>query len=315
MAKLLNRVARVTIKSTTTPLFDEQYAPTDERTVGIVIENLRIQFEIEHNLTKHPNQCLITIYNLAERTRAALKKRPLSIVLEAGYDGDVPVIFMGDITYALSSQDGPNWVTKIQCGDGDRVSTHARVSKSYRSGTTLRDVVTDIFRSSGQQVPDIVKNGEAFNKTFKSGFTAFGKHKKVITDLLSAEGYSWSIQDGQPVILREDDATGETYIIDERHGMIGSPEFGHPDRRGRSPDVTIKSLLHPRIRPGHPISVKSRDMHGLFKVKKVKHSGDNLEGDWETEITISSVAISPASGAGLSKQGRSSKSGGAGSSF
>ncbi len=88
------------------------------------------------------------------------------------------------------------------------------------------------------------------------------------------------------MILRENDVTGVTYTIDEENGMIGSPEFGKPSRRGKAPEVTIRTLLYPEIRPGHPVKVASRDLNGTFKVKNVKHRGDTHGPDWMTEVEI-----------------------------
>jgi hypothetical protein len=271
------------------PLFPDSYdVKTQEGDVGIVIEKLRIEFEIEHNLTKHPNQCLIKITNLNEATRSAFKQSPLQLTLEAGYGDDLAVIFTGDVTYALSALEGSSWVTSIQCADGGRLFRHGRVNKSYSPGTTKGIVIEDLLKDAGKQfdLPDVITNSQVYKDILSGGLAVFGTHKEVVNNLVKPGGFTYSIQDGQPMFLREDDAVGAIYEIGQKTGMIGSPEFGKPDRKGRSPDVTIRTLLYPEIRPGHPVRITSRDLNGMFKVKKVKHRGDNLEGDWVTEVEV-----------------------------
>jgi hypothetical protein len=301
---LFGRLAKVIVTSPVANLFDDpELAKAGERDIGLIITDHRIEFEIEHNLTKHPNQCLIKITNLSEATRSAFKKSPLHISLEAGYKDDSSLIFRGDITYALSVLNDADWVTTIQCGDGDRIVQHARVNKSYSAGTSIGNILEDTFKSVGQQIPDEIKNSDIFKQTLKSGMAISGKHKDVVPALLKPHGYTWSIQDGQPLVLKDDDAVGEVYTISEAEGMIGSPEFGKPDRKGRAPIVTIRTLLHPKIRPGHPVTVSSRDLSGTFKVLKVKHRGDSLGSDWVTSVEIRPISIgkNSAAGTGFSK--------------
>ncbi len=292
--RLFDRRARVTVLSTSTPLFEDSYdIKVEPHTNGLVIEDQRIEFEIEHNLKKHPNSCTIRITNLNEETRSAFKKTPLRVTLEAGYADRTSTIFTGDVIYAMSALDGSDWVTMLQVGDGDRVIGNARVNKSYAAGVKKISIIEDALKALGQQVPDNIRNHPAFQKVVQGGMALYGKHTDVLDSLLKPEGFSMSIQDNQPMILSEDTAVGQTYTISEENGMIGSPEFGRPSRKGKAPDVTVRSLLYPEIRPGHPVNVTTRDLNGLFKVKDVKHKGDTHGTDWMTTVEIKPMSWSP----------------------
>src|SRR3990167_7763326 len=120
---LFDRRVRLTVVSTTTPTFEDSYGIKVEGANSLIIEDMRVEFDIEHNLKKHPNSCSVKITNLNEHSRTAFKKTPLRVTLEAGYVGQLATIFTGDVTYAMSTLDGPNWVTMLQLGDGDRVLT------------------------------------------------------------------------------------------------------------------------------------------------------------------------------------------------
>lgn len=287
--KFFGRKARLTIYSATTPLFDESY-DTKTEGVGVVIENNRIEFSVEHNSSKHPNRCSLTVYNLSEETRSALKKSPLKVVFEAGYVDQMSVIFIGDITYVLSTHDGPNWKTEMEIGDGDRLLNFGRALKTYKPGTTRGEVLSDLLQNVGQHMPENLQHSEMTSDVLHGGLALNGYHQDVVNDLVKPFGYTYGVQDGQAVILREEDTTGQLLVLNEANGMIGSPEFGKPDKKTGAPPVTIRCLLYPGIRPGRMVQVESRDLKGSFKALKVKHKGDTHGDDWLTEVEVKATS-------------------------
>lgn len=290
--KLFKRFCRLTVTRTDAPEDPTEYKidplAGDQ---GFVIEKMRIEFEIERNLKSSPNTCSIRITNLNEASRTAFKEAQLRVVLEAGYEDNYSVIFSGDVTYAMSELDGPNWITHVECGDGDRIFASARVGRSYKAGTQVRTIITDALASIGQAVPDNVKTDPAFSRIVPRGYTAFGELKQFMTGVLKPLGYSWSIQDNKIQILGPAQTSNQAYTLSSANGMIGSPEFGQPPRttkkgKKKQPTVTVKSLLYPQLRPGAEVNLVSRDLVGQFKLLSVKHVGDSWTGRWDTEIEI-----------------------------
>lgn len=290
---LFNRQARLTLQAPGQALYANEFNTTQDVTTGIIIENLAIEFDIEHNLTKHPNQCTIKIMNLTEETRIAISRTglPLKMTLEAGYEGGLAMIFSGDVTYILSARHGADWVTELQGGDGDHVSASARVNKTYAPGTTVGKVLSDLFGSIDQHVPDVIKNNEVFGKKFNNGLALSGKIKDQIPKILKPFGYTWCTQDGNPIVLRDEDTVGESLEISEATGMIDAPEFGKPERKTHTPTVTIHSLLFPRVRAGFPIKVHSLGIDEQMKVIKVKHIGQTHGTSWFTQIEAKPIAL------------------------
>jgi hypothetical protein len=314
--RLFDRRVKLTVVSTTTPVFADSYDIKAEKANTLIIEDLRVQFDIKRTLKKHPNSCVIKITNLNEATRSAFKHTPLRVTLEAGYVEGVSTIFVGDVTYAISTLDGPDWITHLELGDGDRVYSHARVNKSYAAKTSYKTVLEDALKSIGQQLPENIRTHPAFNRIIEGGLALSGKHRDVLDGILKPYGFTYSSQDGQPMILHEDDTVGTTYVISEGNGMIGSPEFGKPDKKTKAPNVTIRALLYPEIRVGHPVRVESRDLTGTFKVEEVRARGDSHGDDWLTEVEVKPV---PSGGASSRSKagfgGGKSSGGGAGTSF
>ncbi len=281
------REAKVTIYRMTNPVSDTEFRPTNaaDDLNGVEITDMRIQFDIDRTLKKHPNNCSVKLTNLNADTRKLLTKKPLHMILEAGYDGVSRIMYSGDVIFAMTEQDGADFTTLIQCGDGDRIYSSARAKSSYGAGTTVKKVLQDLAGSVGQTLPRNVLDSKDLDQQLTAGSVAFGDLRDEFTRLLAPYGYSWSFQNGKLQILRDSETDGE-FLISEETGMIGTPEFGTPRRNGKPPHVTVKCLLFPELRPGGRVQVKSKYLDGSFKIEKVKHNGDTHGSEWVTEIEI-----------------------------
>lgn len=254
---------------------------------GIEIDKLRIQFQIEKTLDKEPNTCELVITNLAAGTRVDLCKKPLIVRVDAGYeeDGGARHLFAGDLRYGWSKQDGTEWLTTLQLADGSRAFQHARVSRSYKAGTSVLTAVRDAARTMGVLLPKNIEISTELGRSFAAGVQLHGHTRDELTRLLAPFGYSWSIQSGRLVILKDNEVdTTRALVISKDTGMIGSPEFGAPEKDGKSPTLTIRTLLYPQVSPGVMLSVQSDSINGIFRAERVVHSGDSHGEDWYTEI-------------------------------
>lgn len=250
----------------------------------VTITGLRMSYSIGRDLKKHPNACELSIYNLAEHTRHELQASGLMIDVLAGYDGDLRRIFQGDVLYVISQRDGADWVTKIQMHDGLRAYNYARITRTYPANTPYKVIVTDIASAMDLDMPLFTPSAEALlQKQTPGSVSLSGPAANELTRFLAPHGMEWSIQEGELVILRDKDVrSGDAIVITEDDGMIGSPSYGNPDKKGRSPMLTVKCLPYPEIAPGKLISVESRDIRGVFRVEKVVHKGDSWGDGRET---------------------------------
>lgn len=278
--ELFDRRVKVTIAS---PLPDS-YAGYS--TTGIVtVENLRVQFKVKKDLDKSPNTAEINITNLSEKTRSALQTKGARVILQAGYRNALGTIFVGDARTIDHTREGSDWVTKIQCGDGERGMQHARVSESFGPGVKVPGVVTTLADALGFDIGDsVAKLAPVANKQFVNGYSAYGRASTELDKILRAHGFTWSVQDGRIQILRPGDTNTERIILlTPESGLIGSPEFSAPEKAKKSPVLKFKALLQSEIRPGGRLAFQSERHRGTHKVMKVAHSGDTAGGDWYTE--------------------------------
>ena len=73
----------------------------------------------------------------------------------------------------------------------------------------------------------------------------------------------------------------------------------------------VKTLLMPMLNPGDRVKLESRTINGVFRIQELKHTGDNWEGDWQTEMKLIDPAapISDNSGSKKSSGGVAQRGG------
>jgi len=257
----------------------------DDGNNAIKISDLRVTFRVEKSLQKEPNTAEVEIFNLNANSRALTQSKPIAFRLEAGYDGDAQLLFVGDVNWSNSRCQGADWVTKLQCGDGSRAYNYATINKSYRAGTSSLEVMRDVAGSMGLKIPSNASEAVELTKQFVSGKTAFGSSSLEFDRLAKSAGHSWSVQNGKLQMLKGDNVVSrQQFTISEDTGMIGSPEYGAPKSAKEPPVLTVRMLLHPGIVPGSRARIQSRDVNGDFRIEKVSHSGDTHGQEWTTTI-------------------------------
>lgn len=252
---------------------------------GLVVRDLRVTFEIEKTNKPDPNSATISIYNLNASSRAGTCLKPLQVRLEAGYRDSVETICLGDLVRGDTKRDGADIVTKYLIADGDRACRGARVNQSISPGTSARAQVHAIAKSMNLEVPRSVDDARGLDFAVASGGALQGSSRREMTRVLGAAGYKWSIQDGQLQILLDGQPTAnEALVISQETGMIDSPEYGAPGKKGEPAKLTVKHLLYPAVGPGKKINIIAEFVNGLFVVESVKHTGDTDGGDWLSTI-------------------------------
>jgi hypothetical protein len=259
---------------------------------------LKVGFDIVRNLNKDPNTAYVSVYDLNYMNRALLQEgsdlvdtfRSVNklydwpLVIEAGYVGSKEVLFTGNITYATSRREGVDWVTDIECEDGGNKYRNKRMNQSYQPGATVLSVATQAAALLDLGPGNLIdKLGVGvFRKgysVFTQGFVASGRVSDVLDQLLSSAGFTWSIQDGNLLILGPTEtALEEVVVLSQKTGLIGSPE------KGEKGILTAKSLLQGKLKPGRRIVMDSELVTGQYKIERVEHFGDTWGTDWYSEV-------------------------------
>lgn len=284
---------------------------------ALVIESLRIAFEIHKGDKANENKAEITITNMLNEGIPFLQEGSL-IKLYLGYlgAGGEKLAFIGDVVTVYSYQDGPNRHTRIECVEGIALLSNS-FSLSYGPGTkaltVLRDLDSKLNAANGDTVlgnklSGIIGDSElSIDSTFSSVWSSFlasdivleqglsfvGDIRKVLDYLCDSLGLVWSVQNYNLYIAPKDAAvTKEVVYLSSGSGLIGSPEkLERRKKKKNDPEGTnkgwrVKVQLFPELIPGDPVLIKSVNLEGTYRIKNLTHSGDNYGEDWSTTLEV-----------------------------
>lgn len=317
MTELYNRQCSVTIEP----------GPLSARIEALRIEGLRIAFEVNKTSRSDTNKARIDIYNLAKSTRDGIYgNKSMEIVrLTAGYKGDrdagiVEEIYVGEISHAESARSGADFVTTLECGDGDETFTTQSVEQKFAAGTRVRDViklVAGAFTKPTPTVDETVRFGPTpkkpknpptpsriefrdidadlsrldvdlfdagFSLVLRRAFSVAGNAAEVMDKLARMWRFDWSVQDGVFQLTSYGRAlVGESVSLSPTTGLIGVP--------AKTDDgVRFASLLIPQLRPGVEVHVASETVTGAFRADTVRFLGDTHGENWTAEVEARDMA-------------------------
>jgi len=249
------------------------------------IAGLRVSFKIARDGTPQANGLEVAIYNLSEASRARFEAKGARIAVLAGYGENLAQLCSGDVRYAQSMKQGPDWITKLEAGDGERALAHAQVNESWKPGTPVSAVVKKAVEALQLDPGNALAKAQEIAGEFSSGYVQHGKASRELSSLLEPRGYSWSVQDGRLEIVKAKESLPEIApLISPDTGLIGSPEMGTPTKPGERPRLKLRSLLQPRLRPKQRFELDSLAHRGVFVAEKVTHTGDTFGNDWYTDV-------------------------------
>jgi len=267
-----------------------------------VIRGLRITFEITKSILSFPNLAKIVIYNPNEDTLSVLQKKFTKLILNAGYEGDVRLLFKGEIRNVFQSKNGVDRLVTIYAGDGERDWQNASFNKTFTESVSISAAIKDVLKTFDEVTVGVVEGLPTVADKLR-GQTLSGSSKDILDQFAEEYGFNWSIQDGEVNIIPiEEPLQGdEAVLINAATGMIGSPTITEIGA-----DVT--TLLNPRLLPNraykiesvnadvqlgnlHFREVKKTNAEGLYKVQEVIFKGDSRDGDWLSSVKGISINV------------------------
>jgi hypothetical protein len=257
---------------------------------GVKVDGLRVSFRVVKTLTKEPNTLDLKIYNLNARTRAGMHNSRAPVLVTAGYEANAALIFAGDARTVDHTRDGSDWVTHVQCGDGERAYMFGRVSESFAPGTSTDDVIMHCAEQLGLNLGNLPETLRSLSHRgglteFKHGYTAHGRASAELDRLFASVGLSWSVQNGAIQVLKGGaPIPGDAVLLSPNTGLIGSPDHGTPDDKGGPSKLKVRSFLNPRLRCGGTVEIRSFGVNGQFRIEKLEQVGDTHGPDWFSNL-------------------------------
>ncbi|ODS43191.1 hypothetical protein BGK37_12345 [Pasteurella multocida] len=246
----------------------------------LIIEQLRVSFEIDKTINEKPNPAKISIWNL-NRTHInqALSQSFKKLTLLVGYH-ELRTIYSGDINKIKVRRDGLDFILDIECSDGFKAYTESRVSSTLKKGATDEQIVKEIQKTMpkvNESAVDIPNK-----RQLPRGRVMNGDSREVLNRIARNNNADWSIQDGNLVFLPKDKVLNDDIVLlSQETGMLGMPEQ-------TDDGLELSCLLNPALQIGGLVNVKSilEYFNGEYKIVKLSHSGDGLGGDWISKLTV-----------------------------
>ena len=254
------------------------------------------EFEIPFYDSEELASVSFKIHNLSEATRKSIVKN-LPIILNAGYEDDVGVIFVGIITGAFAQLNGTEWIVDISATAVLQEWLNTEINKTYMPGTDAENILRDLLNIFGVEVGRFELKE---NRIYPRGRICSGKMKDVLKKIVTEEcGSRMLVRDNQIMINDPSAAiysgallTPNTGLLasqgDNSETLVATPDEAQStkeekDEKGET--VKIKCLLNHHIGAGDIIQVQSKARSGVYQVISGTHRG-SPDGEWCTEMEI-----------------------------
>lgn len=260
-----------------------------------IIRDLRIRFEITKSVLSFPNLAKLIIFNPSKTTIDALEGKFTKIILNAGYEGNIRLLFKGDVRNAFQGKTSTDRTVTVFAGDGQRDWQNASFNKTFKENVSISSAIDEVLKTFKDSVIGALEGIPTIADKLR-GQTLSGSSKDILDNFADEYGFTWSIQDGEIVTtpIEEPLQGTEAVLVTSATGMIGSPivtEIGA--------DVT--TLLNPRLFPNSAFKIESvnadiqlgnlffreiprTSAEGTYKIQEVSFKGDSREGDWLSSV-------------------------------
>ena len=235
-----------------------------------------------------------TVNNLSATSRAGIQKNQV-VILNAGYEDDMGVIFVGQVSGVSHKQSGVEWQTKITATAALNQWLNTYINKTYMENSKAEDIVRDLLNVFGLEVGvfQLVEN-----VVYPRGRVCCGRLKDVLTEIVVNECKSrLLIRSNQIIINNPADGVTKGYFLTPQSGLLmasddsDNTDITSPQTAGASAEEKAaeektwkrQCLLNYRLGPGDQIQIQSGNLNGKYQIVSGKHKGSPT-GNWITEI-------------------------------
>lgn len=276
-------------------------------------EPIKIDFQVEKQLSTEPNRADINFWNLSDDTAAKINfRKPILVFkfgrrvdLSAGYEGRSKKIFSGVVIAAITSREGKLKITRVECRNIFYELMNLSINVTVSKGTPKAQFVIDLIKKIGGNlgssdpslgVPSkfekIIRQrlaGAEFTDATTFSDTAYNIINKINRGLLGTVNiYFDDIGTSfNPVGIPLDEP--ET-VYNQNTGLLGTPK---PTDIGA--DFIVQ--LDTELKLGSPVRLESDTIKafansgkrfntaGKFVTKRIIHAGTNrADGDFQTRV-------------------------------
>ena len=242
-------------------------------------ECLHISFSADKSNAESPNDAKLQIWNISDANLGILESKDCIVELKAGYGTRTSLIFVGNVSSAITTLDNADRLTELSVVDGMVELRDTNISVSLNGKVDCKSVYQKIADEMGiaiKYAPDLKF------VVLPNGFSYVGKANGALQKIAQCCGHEWSIQN-QVLQITEHGKPVETkgYLLSSETGLIKVPKritigSGKESQTGWE----VEYLLNGAIGVKDIVELRSKTISGYFLVHKVTIDGDNMNGDW-----------------------------------
>lgn len=279
---------------------------SDESGDGLDLSPLQCEFEIVKKDTQTPNKATFTVYNLSDQTISRMRKSFTKIIVNAGYVDNFGMIFTGNIKGFFEGKNGVDKYLKIYAGDGDKAYNYTIINKTLAAGLSPSDQTKALSEAMGI---NINYQSELSQTQLPRGKVFYGRPQEYMRQVANTESCTWSIQDGQIVMLKRTELLPNTAVLlTPNTGLIGTPVRNEDGIDGQC-------LLNPLLKIGAAVKIdqtlindadvdyntdnkkdkkdkkelSSINVDGEYRLISITHVGSTRGNDWYTKFKCLSI--------------------------
>lgn len=253
---------------------------------------LHISFSVEKSSEESNNDAKIQIWNLSKENLSILESKDCIVELKAGYGNNRALIFVGNVSSAITTLDNADRMTELTVVDGLVELRDTNISISINGkvdGKTVYQKIADAMGVSVKFAPDL------WFRTVPNGFSYVGKAKGALQKISNFCGQKWSIQNQVLYVTWPGrSTTTQGYLLSADTGLVNIPKritIGSGDESKTGWEVEY--LLNGAIGVNDIVELRSNTASGFFLVYKVTMDGDNMSGDWACTAQLLKIADAP----------------------
>ena len=231
---------------------------------------LTVEFDVSRDSYNFECKGKFKIYNLNASTQAFLYHDKFNfanakiLTFNAGYENSLACIFKGNIWEGVSSRNGVNFITELDCSSGMFDMRTAMTSNSIKGEVQANDVAERFVKSDCKFVS--MGYSSPSSKVYKRGYSYQGSTFNGVSEVTEGRAF---IDNDEVIILDGSEAlNGEIYIVEAETGLLDTP-------KRREQFIDVRMIFEPRIRTGQFIDLRTTTsgFSGQYKVCSVKHQG------------------------------------------
>jgi hypothetical protein len=240
------------------------------------MEHFNMEGEVPFDDDVLPNESVIRIWNLSAETINKIK-RGETLMVNAGYSGDVGVILHSFVSAVRTTWEGVNKITSIYVMDSEDLSKRTLKDVSYKAGTLGSYIIKAM---AGQIGLPIAQFELVQDYRYTDGYTASGEVTEIIAKVAKDCKTSVFINKSKLYVRNLRRGADDLFKLSDTTGLIGTPEYQEGEE---SKGYQLKSQLQYRITTASVIDLVSRTFKGRLYVRGGSHSFSRT-GDFVTTM-------------------------------